>query len=107
MKPIGERVDVAMKEIEGILRGVRLNSNFLNDVAKIYERRGYATARLYVQGKFTERMNNDEREAFKRLLDVLDVLHRENLTAPIAAFCIKKLNAFQIAKREFANKGGV
>ncbi|MEP7199956.1 MAG: hypothetical protein ABI874_09080 [Chloroflexota bacterium] len=99
MKPIGERVDIAMKEIEAIVKGVQLNNNFLNDVAKIYERRGHATAKLYVQGKFTERMRQDERKAFDALLKVLDVLHKENLTGPIASFCIKKLNAVNLSKQ--------
>lgn len=98
MKPIGERVDAAMTEIKEIIEGVKLNNNFLNDAAKIYERSGYATAKLYVRGKFTERMKPDEHEAFNRLLRVLDVLHREKLPGPIASYCLKKLNAFTIAK---------
>ena len=62
-----------MKQVEAMVQGIRLNNNFINDVADIYERRGYSTADLYVRGKFTDRLWEDEKVAFTRLLEILSM----------------------------------
>ncbi len=87
-----------MKQVEAMLQGVRLNNNFINDVADIYERRGYSVADLYVRGKFTDRLWDDEKVAFTRLLEILKVIHANNLPGPIASFIVKKLNGIKISK---------
>ncbi len=97
-KTLNERMDAVMAEIEKLMAGVRLNNNFINDVAHIYERRGYRAADMYVRGKFTERLWDDERVAFTRLLDILKCIHDNNLPAPTASFMLKKLNGIRISK---------
>lgn len=97
-KPLDKRMDETMKRVEELVVGVRLNNNFINDVAHIYERRGYQAADLYVRGKFTDRLYDDEREAFKRLLEILKIIDDNNLPPPIASFILKKLNGIKISK---------
>lgn len=98
VQPLGERVDAVMKLVEEKIAGARLNNNFINDVAHIYERRGYASADLYVRGKFTERLWDDEKVAFKRLLEILQIIRDHKLPGPVASFIIKKLNGIKISK---------
>lgn len=98
VKPLDERVDATMKRVEELMAGTRLNNNFISDVALIYERRGYQAADLYVRGKFTERLWDDERKGFNRLLEILACIHENNLPAPIASFILKKLNGIRISK---------
>ncbi len=97
-KALGDRVEIVMKQVEEKIAGTRLNNNFINDVAEIYERRGYAAADLYVRGKFTDRLWEDDKVAFKRLLEILQVIRDNNLPGPIASFIIKKLNGIKISK---------
>lgn len=97
-QPLSERVDAVMKLVDEKMAGTRLNNNFINDVAHIYERRGYAAADLYVRGKFTDRLWDDEKVAFKRLLEILEIIHANKLPGPVASFIIKKLNGIKISK---------
>jgi hypothetical protein len=97
-QPLGERVELVMKLVEEKIAGARLNNNFINDVAHIYERRGYAAANLYVRGKFTDRLWDDERVAFNRLLEILKAIDENNLPPPVASFIIKKLNGVKISR---------
>ena len=87
-----------MQQVEKLVAGTRLNNNFINDVAEIYERRGYATADLYVRGKFTDRLWEEDKVAFKRLLEVLKVIDDHKLPPAVASFIIKKLNGIKISK---------
>ena len=41
-RSLNDRVDEVMQKTETLMSGTRLNNNFINDVAHIYERRGYA-----------------------------------------------------------------
>jgi hypothetical protein len=97
-KPLDERMDVTMKRVEELMNNTRLNNNFINDVAVIYERRGYKAADIYVRGKFTERLWDDDRRGFNRLLEILSCIHDNNLPAPIASFILKKLNGIRLSK---------
>jgi len=97
-KPLEERMNAAMKSVEELMEGTRLNNNFINDVAMIYERRGYRAADTYVRGKFTERLREDERKGFNSLIKILSCMHDNNLPAPIASFILKKLNGIRISK---------
>ena len=88
-----------MQEIEALVAGVRLNNNFLNDVATVYERKGADVAALYVRGKFAGRLSQDEQKAYAQLLLVIQVLQKYNLPGPVASFIIKKLNGLQKARQ--------
>lgn len=97
-KPLGERVDATMKVIDEALVGANFNNNFINDVAKKYERQGYEVARVYVRGKYADRLRRDERESLPQLLQIIDAIHANNLPGPVASFIIKKLNGIKISK---------
>ena len=95
MKPLGQRVDQATKNVKRLAQGTNFASRTLARAAMVYERYNYPVARAFIEGRFADRMKASEREDLKVLLEIMEVLHRADLPKPVASYIIKKVNGLK------------
>lgn len=99
---MSDPIDKVLKQVCALesVQKTRLTNNFVNNVAEIFERQGFAVTRLYLKEKKSQRTTQWQASALLEVLPILEGCERIVQNRAIGRLVIKVLPTLQERERK-------